>query len=513
MSYRFGGSFLAAVASAGVVAAHPAAAETLADAITAAYDTNPSLQAQRALQRALDEEYVQARAGWRPTLVMHASANYQYLRTPASELFRLQRYATIERANAGALDFTLDQPIWTGGRTDSAVNAANADVLAGRETLRRLEGQLMQQVVQAYADVRRDQQAVAVRQADLEVLAGQLTENQARFDVGEVTRTDVAQAQARYAGSQALLEAAQAQLEVSRGSFASLVGHNPTDLEPEPSLAYLMPATIDQAFDIADQNSPLIRAQLYSEQASRARVAGARAEHMPNISLETQLRFGNGSFQPFLQHQYDTEQTAGLMVTVPLFAGGQINSRVRQAIERNNADRITVETQRRAVLLTITQDWNLLLSARANIVSTDQQVEAAKIAAEGTHEEQQVGLRTTIDVLNAELELRAAQIAEISARHDEYVATAGVLTAMGRLEARNLIPNQPIYDPAANFRRLRVTWGWVPWEEPISTVDRALAFPAIPQAHEIPGEKAIGPGLQAQPVARSQRPDPSATAK
>jgi outer membrane protein len=479
-----------------------AAAETLADAIAAAYENNPTLQAQRASQRALDENYVQARSGWRPTLNLQASGTYQYIRTPRSERLRLGRPLNDPTlyGNGGSAQFTFNQPIWTGGRTAAAVTAANADVLSGRETLRRIENQLLQSVVQAYADVRRDQQAVAIRQANVEALNGQLKENQARFDAGEVTRTDVAQAQARLASAQAASQSAQAQLGVSRAAYAALVGHNPGDLEPEPSLAFLMPGNVDDAFEVAEKNSPVLRAQQFAEQASRARVAGARAERMPSVLMQSTLRFGNGSLDPFIAHTYDTEETAGLVVTMPLFNGGLTSSRVRQAIERNNADRITVETQRRSVLQTITQSWDQLLAARANIASTAQEVKAASIAAEGTHEEQQAGLRSTIDVLNAEQELRSAQLNQVTAAHDEYVLSAILLAAMGRLEARNLVPTQPQYDAKANFRRLRITWGWVPWEEPISVIDRLLAAPPMPRTHELPREPAIGPGLQPQPA-------------
>lgn len=159
--------------------AAPAAAETLADAIAEAYQNNPNLQAQRATQRATDEEYVQARSGWRPTLTLQATGTYQQFRTPRSELLRFQRFSTIERDNSGAALLAFTQPIWTGGRTAAQVTAANADVLQGRENLRRLEGQLMQAVIQAYADVLRDQQAVTIHQENVKVLGVQLDESRA----------------------------------------------------------------------------------------------------------------------------------------------------------------------------------------------------------------------------------------------------------------------------------------------------------------------------------------------
>jgi outer membrane protein len=506
MSQRLRKRLLAASLSLGLAGAlaAPVAAETLAEALAEAYQNNPNLQSQRATQRVTDETYIQARSGWRPTLTLQASGGYEELRIPRSDLSLGER--TRERGNSGALTLTFNQPIWTGGRVAAAVTAANADVLQGRENLRRIENQVMQAVITAYMDVRQNEEDLRIRQENVKVLHAQLEESQARFDVGEITRTDVALSQARLAAAQGSLSSSQAQLAISRAGYAALVGHNPGDLAPEPSLAHLMPGNVDDAFTVAEQNSPLLRGQLFAEQASRARVAGARAERMPNVSLQAAERYTGGPIDPFDQGIYRRDSTATVNVTVPIFNGGLTSSRVRSAIERNNIDRITIETQRRSVLQTVTQAWNTLMAARANIVSTDEQVRAAKIAAEGTHEEEQVGLRSTIDVLNAEQELRAAQLGYVSARHDEYVAAASILAAMGRLEARNLIPTEPQYDAAANFRRLRVTWGWVPWEEPISGLDRAVAFPVIPQSHDLPREPAIAPGPRPPAPAKPETP-------
>jgi outer membrane protein len=501
MSNNFRGHLLAAVFSAGVLgaAAAPAWSETLADAVALAYETNPTLQAQRATQRALDETYVQARSGWRPTLNLQAVATYDQTRTPkaASSFFVPPG---IRESNTGSVALNFTQPIWTGGRTAAAVTAAQGDVMQGRENLRRLEGQVMQAVIQAYEDVRRDQEALGIRQEDLGVLQKQLEESRARFDVGEITRTDVAQSEARLAAAQALLQSAQAQLAISRSNYAALVGQNPGQLAPEPSLAYLLPGNVDDAFAVAEKYSPQLRAQQFAEQASRARVAGARAERMPRLDLQASGRFLNGPVDPFTRDLYTRDVTASAVVTVPLFNGGLTTSRIRQAIERNNADKISIETQRRAVLQTITQGWNQLIASRANIGSDTEQVCAAEISLEGTRQEQQVGLRTTLDILNADVELRNAQLSLVVARHDEYVGAATVLVTMGRLEAKNLIPTVPQYDAAHNFRRLRLSLGWVPWEEPISLVDRAVAVPPIPLTHDLPREKPIPPGLQPPPA-------------
>ncbi|HEV7386378.1 MAG TPA: TolC family outer membrane protein [Phenylobacterium sp.] len=516
MSKCLRGRLFAAIFSAGVAGAFaaPAFAETLADAIALAYDTNPSLQAQRATQRALDENYVQARAGWRPQLSFQSSAAFTEFRTP-----RAARNTSIDtngdgipdtlipatgngirRVNSGNVGLNLSQPIWTGGRTAAAVSAAEGDILSGRETLRRVEAQVLLTVVQAYVDVRRDQEGVRIRQLNVDVLRKQLEESKARFDVGEITRTDVAQSESRLAAAQALLQSAIAQLGISRANYAAVVGQNPGELAPEPSLAFLLPNNADDAFGIAEQYSPVLRAQQFAEQASRARVAAARAERMPTVSLRGSLGY-LGGVEPFDGGLWSREVQGVAVVTVPLFTGGLTTSRIRQSVERNNTDKINIETQRRAVLQTITQAWNQLVASRANIDSTAEAVRAAKIAAEGTTEEQKVGLRTTLDVLNAEQELRNDELTAVAARHDEYLAAATVLASIGRLEGKDLIPSITQYDPQRNFRKLRFSLGYVPWEEPIAMVDRAIAVPAIPMSEGRPGEAPIGPGLQPPPAA------------
>jgi len=510
MSKSLRGYLLSAVCCAGLAAAcaAPARAETLADAIALAYETNPNLLAQRATQRALDETYVQARAGFRPTLSFTGEASYNQVRTPrraGGGLIDTNGDGIpdaigrgVTESNSSFFGLSFNQPIWTGGRVASAVSAAEADILSGRENLRRVESQVMLSVIQAYVDVRRDQQSVQIRQQNVKVLTEQLNESKARFDVGEITRTDVAQSESRLAAARALLSTAVAQLAISRASYAAFVGQNPGELAPEPSLAYLLPTNPDDAFAVAEQFSPLLRTQIYAEQASRARVAQARADRMPSFSLRAQYGYA-GLAQPFEPNHFSTDIVGQAVVTVPIFTGGLTTSRIRQQVERNNTDRINIETQRRSVLQTVTQAWNQLISARANIDSTDEAVRAAQIAAQGTREERNVGLRTTLDILNAEQELSNDELAAAAARHDEYVGAATLLSAMGRLEAKDLIPAVTQYDAKHNLRRLRFALGYVPWEEPIAVVDRALAVPPIPGPREIPAEAPIPPGLQPPP--------------
>jgi outer membrane protein len=251
---------------------------------------------------------------------------------------------------------------------------------------------------------------------------------------------------------------------------------------------------------VAEKYNPQLRAQEFAEQASRARIAEARAQRMPRLDLQATATYSDSPLLPFYGDRTVRDVVGSAVVTVPLFTGGLTTSRIRQAIEQNNSDRITIETQRRNVLQQVTQSWSQLLAARATITSNTEQVRAAEIAAEGTKQELDVGLRTTIDVLNADIVLRSAQLSLISARHDEYVAAASVLVAMGRLEAKDLIPTVPQYDPAQNLRHVRFSLGWVPWEEPIGAIDRAVTYPPIPETKSLPLEKAVPPGLDPPPA-------------
>ncbi|WP_269716405.1 TolC family outer membrane protein [Caulobacter sp. NIBR2454] len=476
---------LAAACSIGLVAGVGGAhAETLAEAIALAYQTNPTLQGQRANQRALDESYVQARTGYRPTVSGALGASYSHIKpgspgqidTNGDGVPDVTVGGSTEN-NTGSASLTVSQPLYTGGRVSSEVAAAEADVNAGRQNLRSVEQSVVGSVIQSYVDVRRDQERLRISQENVAVLQRQLDESNARFEVGEITRTDVAQSQARLAAARANLASSQAQLAVSRAAYAAVVGQNPGDLAAEPSLAQVLPATVDQAFDSAEQQNPQILAADFTEQASRARVAAAKAAHRPTIGLAGTLGY-TGHADPFDADEYDRQIRLSATANVPIFTGGLNSSRVRAAVERNNAARIAIETARRQVLQQVSASWNQLLGARANLVANEEQVRAARIAFEGVRQENQVGLRTTLDVLNAEQELRNAELALVTARRDEYVAASTVLSASGRLEARAIAADVPAYDPVVNFRKASTSVGWVPWEPVVAGVDK-IGAPAI----------------------------------
>jgi len=470
-----------------------ARADTLADAIALAYQTNPTLQSQRAQLRALDEGYVQARAGFRPQANGQLQASYQ--NGPST-------YDVGVTTDSASLN--LSQPLYTGGLTSAQVRAAQGDIQSGRQKLRQVEASVLQAVIQAYVDVRRDQQALAIAQENVKVLRRQFDETKARFEVGQITRTDVAQAQARLAAAQSQLSAAQAQLGVSRSNYVAVIGQSPGDLAPEPPLAGL-PATVDQAFDVAAKNNPGILTADFAEQASAARVVEAKAAYRPTVSLSAQLGYeGSLTTAPLLGLKaglYDHNVSAAATLTQPLFAGGMNASRIRQALENDNVSRIAVESAQRQAVQSVAQAWNQLLAARSAIASNEEQVRADAVAYEGVRQEADVGLRTTLDVLNAEQELRNAQLALVDARHDQYVASAGVLNAMGLLEAKALGDPAPIYDPETSFHRIKHA-GATPWEGVIAGLD---SVGAAPIARRPVSADQIRPAIEAaEPVAPAQ---------
>ena len=469
-------------------------AESLADAIALAYRSNPTLQAQRALQRATDETVVSARSGFRPSVGVSASVGYSDAETG------LKAPSHIE-SNSGGATLTLTQPLFNGGRTTAAVQAAEATVSAGREALRSTESSILQSVVQAYTDVRRDQQIVAIRQNNVRVLANQFEEVNAKFEVGQITRTDVAQSQVQLAAARALLSSAQAQLQISRANYTAVVGQNPGELAPEPDMPGL-PPTVDQAFDTAEAESPVLRQARSTEQSSRARIAEAKAANHPTVSLQGSLGY-SGRVSPFDPSDYNRALTAEAVVSQPLFTGGLNASNIRTATEQNTADRLNIEGARRRVVQQVSQAWNVMASSRANVISDGEQVRAATVAFEGAQEEYRVGLRTTLDVLIAQQNLRDAELALVQARHDAYVAEAAVLGAMGRLEARYLVSGVDSYDPALNSRRIRNA-GATPWDGVIEHLD-ALGSPKV---RLDPAATAPLPGLGA-PTMLAPEPGPA----
>lgn len=477
---------------AGATAAAAAHAETLADALSLAYQSNPTLQQARAQQRALDEDYVQARTGWRPTVTVTASEDYEHV------------YANgIPDASSGGATLTAAQPIYTGGRTTAAVRAAEAAVLAGRESLRQTEATVLQSVVQAYEDVLRDQTTVGIQQDDVQELRRVLDEVSAKREVGQITRTDVVQVQAQLAAARASLTAAQAQLQVSRAEYTAAVGQNPGTLVPPPPLPQL-PGSVDKAFDIADSESPSLRQAELTEQSSRSKIQEARANFLPSVSIGASIGY-IGTTTPAQEVDYSKAFTAQATVTQPIFTGGLNGSMVRQAIEQNTADRIGVERTRRSVVQAVSQAWDQMTSSAQQSVVDQEEVDAATLEFEGMQQEYRVALRTTLEVLSASETLIAARVSQAQAIHDTYVAQANLLEAIGRLEARYLLTGTALYDPKKSFDHVRNA-GAPPYEPLIAGLD-GLGYKRVASVKPIP---APPPPNGQQAMINGTAPDPNA---
>lgn len=462
-------SYRAALTAASCVAllaggAAPAGAETLAEAIALAYQTNPTLRAQRAQQRALDETVIQARAAYAPTLDASAVTNFT------------QSLDNGVDSNSASAALRAQQNIYSGGRIASSVQTARADVVSGREQLREIEANVLLSVVQAYVDIRRDEEALRIRTDNVVVLQRQLEEAGARFEVGEITRTDVEQSRARLALSQANLAVAQATLANSRARYSAVVGQNPGQLAPEPALPPL-PASVDEAYAIAEAENPTIRRADAAETAARARVRAARSEFAPTVGLSASLSGAQAPVGIRFDDFVDRSASVDLNASIPLFTGGLNASRVRQALESENSARFQIDAARRSVLNDVAVAWNGVLAARASFIANQEQVRATTVAFEGVQAEFQVGLRTTLDVLNAQQELRNAELLLVNARRDTYVAEASVLSAMGRLEAPNLIGDVPLYDPTYVVQRRGLRDGQLPYEGLLERLDERGVSP------------------------------------
>jgi outer membrane protein len=335
--------------------------------------------------------------------------------------------------------------------------------------------------------VRRDTEQTAIAQDNADVLARQLAETTAKFDAGLLTRTDVAQSQARLSLAKAQLATAQSALAQARAAYQAVVGQSPGELAPAPPIEPLLPANVDAAFDLADRDNPQLRQATYAEAASGARLAEAKAQTRPTVSVSGQYGYvgvqqglsasGISGSANVMESEIGASVTAN--VNIPIFTGGLTSSQIRQAAELDTVSRIGIETARRQVLQTVAQAWNQLLGARANVAADEVQTQSDTVAFDGVRQEQKVGLRTVLDVLNAENELAQSRLALVGARHDEYVAAAAVLAATGALDAAALVPGTPRYDPKAHFERARHAVGWVPWEGAVGALDR-LGSPRSP---------------------------------
>jgi outer membrane protein len=415
-------------------------ATTLEEAFAIAYDTNPDLITSRAQLREIDEQVNIARSGLRPRADVNLRYGLEYQERQGQDIGRDDPFSA-------SIDAT--QPLYDGGQTFNSVRGRIADVSAARARLTQLEQQVMFDVVTAFFDILRDEQVVSLAQNNVRVITEQLRASQDRFEVGEVTRTDVSQAQARLAAAEANLSTQRGVLERSRQFFRSVVGQEAGGLQPPRRLPAL-PASLEEAVTLALENHPAVIATRFDEVSARRDIRAQIGALLPQVSLDGSVGFDDDAV--LAGDSVDTNSAfVALRARIPLYQGGAEYARVRAAQARASAARSGISSEARERQRIAEAAWTELAVARASIRSTEQQVAAAQLAFEGVREEAIVGSRTTLDVLDAEQELLDARTELVSAQRDQSVAAYGLLAAVGQLTTAALdVPVEP-YDPEVNY--------------------------------------------------------------
>ncbi|WBO24456.1 TolC family outer membrane protein [Sphingomonas abietis] len=489
---------LAAPALALVLAA-PVGAETLADAIALAYRTNPTLESGRYDLRATDEGLVQARSQLRPSAELDVTGTYaRTVEGRTSQRANPSGPEAFDR-NSNQAEVVLTQPIYTGGRATAARQSAIAAIRSGRETLRGAEGDLLLSVITAYVDVRRYAAALGVWHASVDDLEKLTREIDARKIAGEVTLTDVAQAQAQLSIARQQVVATEQALEAARTDYAALVGRDPGDLAEEPTLPNL-PLRVEDAFELAERQNPELQRAVFTEQGSRANIVAAKAQGRPTLSLRGTAEL-SGKAVPYHLHDQDQGYTGAVVLSVPLTAGGLVASQIRQAEDRNGSDRFKIEAVRREVDRAVSYAWNQMVTAGQQADLQDEQRRFAETQLDGMINEYRVGLRSTFDVLYAQQQLRDAEVALLGSERDRYVSAATLLRQAGLLEARAIMTGVQLHDPAKHLRDVEHR-NAVPWDRLLAALDKAVAPRARQRTLQQPGISGETPVI----VAASTRP-------
>jgi outer membrane protein len=425
----------------------PASAETIKGALSKAYENNSTLNSARAGVRVTDEGVAIAKSGYRPTITGSASATY--------------RSALGNQATSTSFGVTINQNLFNGFRTKNGVAAAEAQVLAQRENLRNSEQNILFNAASAYMDVIRDRQIAVFRKKNLSFLKEQVRAANARFEVGEGTRTDVAQAQAGQSSALAQLSAAEAQAKSSAATYRQIVGEEPGKLSAASAISKLMPRGLDQALGYSASEHPAILANYHLIDATEFGVKVAEGALLPTLGAEagvTRSSRYSSDLQFSAQDGTVDEASIGLQLSVPIYQGGRTSAQVRQEKERLGQARIELDVARDQVRTAVTSSWTQMQAAQASVSANKDLVSAAQLALDGVVEERKVGQRTTLDVLNAQRDVTNARISLAQSERDVVVASYGVLSAMGRLNIRRLGLGVAEHKPEEHYKAVKDKW-------------------------------------------------------
>jgi outer membrane protein len=449
-AWRNGAGGAAMLLAAALMAGPVAAQESIAGALARAYGSNPELNAQRANVRAVDELVPQALSGYRPRVNATADVGRAH-----QELISRSRQHNSDTYSPRGVGLTVDQTLFNGFRTENSTRAAESRVLGARETLRNTEQTVLFNGATAYMNVLRDTAIFNLQTNNVEVIEEQLRQTNDRFRVGEVTRTDVAQSEARLALARANATLAQGNLRSSIATFRQRIGVEPRRLNPAQPIEKLLPKSLDAALATAMREHPAIIASLHGVDSQQLQVKVVEGELYPTVTLTGSLA------RRWETQSSDTELYSASLVarlSVPIYEGGQTYSRVREAKETLGERRIQVDQQRDLVRQAVVASWSTLTATREQIRSGEAAVKAAETALAGVREEAKVGQRTTLDVLNAQQELLNARSNLVTFQRDRVVASYSVMSSIGRLSARNLSLRVASYNPRLHYDQVRNRW-------------------------------------------------------
>ena len=418
--------------------------QTLPDALAAAYANNPALLSARASLRATDESVPQALANWRPDVEINGDIARSH--TELSSRAEPEQTRTPRGASLG-----VTQPLFRGFRTEAAVDKAEIDVRAARARLWATEQDTLLAAVRAYVNVVRDQAVISLRQNNEQVLSRQLEATRDRFRVGEITRTDVSQAEARLAGATADRIQAEGDLKITRANYINVIGEKPAELKRAEALSDL-PTSFEATTGRAQENHPDVMAAALDEKSTLQTVKSVQGELLPTLNLSGTLQ---RRFEVASNNARQNTAEVQLNLSIPLYQKGSVYSRLREAKQNAGRRRLDLEDTRRDIIESATSAWESLVTARARTKSFEAQIKANGIALEGVRREASVGSRTVLDVLDAEQELLDSRVSLVRAQRDETVAGFELKEAIGELTAQKLGLSVTIYDPVSHYREVR----------------------------------------------------------
>lgn len=450
MKFKSGVSLLALVIAVGL-GSGTVQAESLTEALADAYDTNPSIQAERATLRATDEQVPQAVSNWRPEVEVNGSYGLRWrdreFNTGAPDVENTDQPRSVT--------LSVSQNLFRGFRTEAETERAKKRVAAGRATLFDTEQNILFDAVSAYMNVVRDRAILNLRENNVRVLEQQLQATQDRFDVGELTRTDVAQAESRLASARSDRVSAAGTLDSSIANYNRVIGHPPGSLSQPDLPTGLLPETEEIAVAIAKVNNPSVVSADFTERAARDDIDLVTGELLPTLTLDGEVERN----RDVLGSDTDsTDKSITLNLNVPLYQSGAVYSRVRQAKQTASRRLSEYALAQRQAEEQARDAWAGLLSARARIESFQSEVRAQEVAYDGVQQEAQVGSRTVLDVLDAEQELLNARVGLVQAQRDTIVAAYQLLSATGRLTAEDLALPVSLYDPTRNYEAVEDQW-------------------------------------------------------